>query len=144
MTSLDCRIHDPVVTRHRPTLPIDVAAIARDIERAASVPYREPGDELAARVVAVCEDTYGIRAGTIRGPSRRLQVAIARQAAYWCLRQAGWSWPRCARAANRADHTSSIHGARRTEWRNKHEAYALRRNLGVLDACGIERPQEHR
>ena len=146
MTSLDCRAHDPVVTRHRSTLPLDVDAIARDIERAASVvaPYREHADALADRVVEVCEATYALPPGSIRGPSRSKVRAMGRQSAMWALRQAGWSHPRCARAVGRVDHTTSIAATRRTQIRNRHDAYALRRNLGVLDACGIERPEEHR
>ena len=145
MTSLDCRIHDPVVTRYRPTLPLDADAIARDIERASLVvAYREPANDLADRVVEVCEATYALPPGSIRGPSRSKVRAMARQSAMWSLRQAGWSHPRCARAVGRVDHTTSIAAVRRTRIRNRHDAYALKRNLGILDAVGIERPEEHR
>ena len=141
MTSLDCRIHDPFASRYRPTLAIDAAAIARDIERAASVVlYREHTDDLADRVVEACEATYALPPGAIRGPSRSKIRAMARQSAMWSLRQAGWSHPRCARAVGRVDHTTSINGVRKTQLRNRHCKYSLSRNLGILDACGIAHP----
>lgn len=60
-------------------------------------------------LVAVCR-RFGQHPGALLSRSRRAPVAIARQTAMFILRQeAGWSFPRIARALHRSDHTTAMH-----------------------------------
>lgn len=65
---------------------------------------------------------HGITVEELKSRSRKRNLTEARHEAYHLLRQAGYSWPQCAKFCGATDHTTAIHGATRYEARLKKRA----------------------
>jgi chromosomal replication initiation ATPase DnaA len=55
-------------------------------------------------------DRHGVTVDDIKSPLRIKRVVIARQEAYYLLREAGYSFPQVGRFCGGRDHSTVVHG----------------------------------
>jgi len=105
----------------RPTVPLD--RIRPDqVKKEIELPRFKEGLEIIKiqprQSKLILEDVaarHGITLDELKSPSRKRRFTEARQEAYYLLRQAGYSWPQCAKFCGAMDHTTAVHGATRYE-----------------------------
>jgi len=95
--------------------------------------------ELQSALTAARSATgHSVSMAELLSENREGPVAMVRQATFWLLRnQTGWSYPRIGKAMDR-DHTTVMHGVRRTADRAIRDADFAERLASALDE--IEKP----
>lgn len=66
-------------------------------------------------IIETVAEKYKMTVEELKNKSRKRRFVEAREEAFYRLRQAGYSWPQCARFCGRMDHTTAIHGAQNYE-----------------------------
>lgn len=67
-------------------------------------------------IVATVADVYRVPPALLIGKRRTRTVALARQVAYWCVREhLAWSYPRIGAVFGGRDHSTIIHGVQRVD-----------------------------
>lgn len=82
-----------------------------------TTPKKPSEDELNCAKMAVTSVSlaFNVADKDVMGTTRIENIAIARQAAYWILREAGMSWTMIAKTMKRKCHGTAMHGAQHIE-----------------------------
>ena len=124
-------------TPARPIIPIDrIKPMASDQDTPPAIvpiappesklplPRVKPGIEIiklqprqSKLILETVAEKYKMTVDELKNKSRKRRFVEAREEAFYRLREAGYSWPQCARFCGRMDHTTAINGAQNYEKR---------------------------
>lgn len=121
--------------RRRPPLPMPRDEKKPEAKEKPAPSFR--GRPVTAQLLldVVCHVT-GLTPSELRGEGRQKHLARARHIyAFAARKRAGWSYPRIAKAINRADHSTVLHGVMKVEM---HRAYFEPELTQVFTHLGVK------